>query len=121
MTTITLDQITAAAATIADEPKAQGEAMAAIILELSKPVATIDEPTIAPAQNAPTMPAWMARPASRTQIERIMRAEEAILASGRKRGIALIERHHGEFTNAGAASTYYKSLAAFTRKHGIQF
>jgi hypothetical protein len=120
MTTITLDQITAAAATIADEPKAQGEAMAAIILELSKPVATIDEPTIAP-EPAPTMPAWMARPASRTQIERIMRAEEAILASGRKRGIALIERHHGEFTNAGTASTYYKSLAAFTRKHGIQF
>ena len=48
MSTITLDQITAAAATIADEPKAQGEAMAAIILELSKPVSTpVSTPTIA--------------------------------------------------------------------------
>lgn len=51
MSTITLDQITAAAATIADEPKAQGEAMAAIILELSKPVSTpVSTPTIAPAK-----------------------------------------------------------------------
>lgn len=75
-------------------------------------------PPQAPAQDAP---AWMSRPASQSQIGRIIRAEEAILASGRKRGIALIERHHGEFANAGTASTYYKSLATFTRKHNIQF
>ena len=48
MSTITLDQITAAAATITQEPKAQGEAMAAIIMEIAKPVSTpVSTPTIA--------------------------------------------------------------------------
>jgi hypothetical protein len=58
------------------------------------------------------------------QFRRIANAEEAILASGRKRGIALIKREPARtiaMATGLSASAYYKTLAAFTQKHGIRF
>jgi hypothetical protein len=67
---------------------------------------------------------WRIMPASAPQIGRIERAEEAILESGRKRGIKLIAigaERKSAMANAGNASDYYKSLASFTRKFAITF
>lgn len=79
----------------------------------------------------PTMPAkatpkrnWETAPATMGQQNRIARAEEAILESGRKRGIALIKRatmREAALATGLDARAYYRTLADFTRKHNIKF
>lgn len=119
---ITLTQIRNAART-------SGISIADIILAIdeaqtvaAKPARTTPrKPTVVKSDDTA---AWRKFAASNAQIDRIERAEEAILESGRKRGIALILRgdaRNSAVGNAGNASDYYKALASFTRKFDIRF
>jgi hypothetical protein len=120
--TITLDQIIAASDAsgipIADLIKSIDEASTIA----AKPAPTMRKRTSQP--KADSKRDWKTGPATIGQQRRIPRAEEAILESGRKRGIALIlrgEARERAMATGGSASAYYNTLATFTRKHGIKF
>ena len=82
--------------------------------------ALLEGTTIAPIATTGVL-AWRTRPASRTQVSRIMRLEEAILESGNKAAIKRIKRHHGVFANAGDASDYYKPLSTTGNALGLRW
>jgi len=125
ITTPTLAQIQAAS-------KASGVSIADLIIAIDKGLneSVKAEPT---PQRTPRKPKadksadtadWRYNDPSWSQLDRIDRAEEAILAYGKKAGIKLIKRGEDRemsIGTAGAASRYYGSLSAYTKKHGIRF
>ena len=125
-TAITADQTAAILAL--DKLNLLDATIAARILGDAAP--TIAPPKAVPAKREPKAEPkaekrdWRTGPATKGQHRRIPAAEEAIIASGRKRGAKLILRgdeRTAAFATAGSASDYYKTLATFTRKHGIDF
>jgi hypothetical protein len=131
MTTPTLNQIMHAVATAAPSESAEvkGQMIANIIASYHAEITAHNDLIQTATKQRDTKPVrmtqdWRNSTPSAVQMARIERAEEAILAYGKALGIRRVLRGEARSTalaTAGAASTYYKNLAAYTKPRNIRF
>ena len=111
------------------KPKAIAPVVAAtpvLSVPVATPVATPKAPrTPRTSRKSADKAAWRSNKPSNTQVNRVERCEEAILMTGRKRGIVLIVKgadRKAMLSSAGNVSDYYNHvLTPFTKQHGIKF